>query len=182
LAPIYRWRVEHNSGINYYYSGGLWPDLLANPDITLEGLKGYALIPLESAGGPAFFLHLWYHQEHGYFYASNGSATIVPGHPPGDNWGYQGVAGRLPLGYSIPLVNCTPQFGCYQFHPPGQPPGGGQGGGPGCDEGEAQLCSNNGGTWDSGNCSCDYSPPGEYEIYRFNLGMDLSGKDNKLLP
>lgn len=151
LAPMYRWRVDHVSGTNYYYSGGLWPNLLNNPENHLEGITAYALMPGAAAGSSGIFLHLWYSQSKGYFYGASGSATFPPGHPPGSyNW--QGVAYRMIFGFqgSIPFP-CNPQTSCFLFQPPPPPPS--------CNPTQQEACINNGGNWNTVSCTCSYPPP-----------------------
>jgi hypothetical protein len=152
LAPMYRWRVAHRSGTNYYYSGGLWPDLLANPENTLEGIAGYALVPGATVGSSGIILHLWYSQENGYFYSVNGSLTIPAPPPPGPgSYRWQGVAYTLPAGLQSPFGNCIPAVGCFLFTAPPPPPPP-----PTCNPELEQACYNNGGTWNPSSCSCTY--------------------------
>lgn len=156
LAPMYRWRVDHTSGTNYYYSGGLWPNLLNNPENHLEGITGYALFPGATVGTFGVHLHLWYSQAHGYFYSVNGSTTYPAPPPPGQgSWTWQGVAYTLPFGFTGPIPGpCIPALGCFLFTPPPPPPPP-----PTCDPNQQQACENNGGNWNSTNCSCSYPPP-----------------------
>ena len=153
LAPMYRWRVAHRSGTNYYYSGGLWPNLLSNPENTLEGITAYALVPAATAGSSGLVLHLWYSQDNGYFYSVNGSMTIPAPPPPGPgSYTWQGVAYRMVFGFTGPIPSpCIPATGCFLFNPPAAAPT--------CDATQVQTCNNNGGTWNSANCTCSYPPP-----------------------
>lgn len=154
LAPMYRWRVAHTSGTNYYYSGGLWPNLVNNPQNTLEGIIGYAMFP-GAQGNSGIHLHLWYSQSKGYFYSINASLTIpAPAPPDAGSFTWQGVAYSIPVALQGPISNCLPIFGCFTFTappppPPPPPP-------PTCSIEIEQTCYNHGGTWDASTCSCEY--------------------------
>lgn len=152
LAPMYRWRIAHKSGTNFYYSGGLWDNLVNNPENTLEGIIGYAMFP-GAQGNSGIHLHLWYSQDHGYFYNIGASLTFPPPRPPGTyNW--QGVAYSMPNASQGPISTCLPTLGCFVFTappppPPPPPP-------PTCPLESEQTCYNHGGSWDASTCSCTY--------------------------
>ena len=149
LAPMYRWRVDHASGTNYYYSGGLWDYLVNNPQNHNEGIIAYAMFP-GAQGNSGLHLHLWYSTSKGYFYGTSASLTIPPGHPPG-TYTWQGVAYSHVNALQSPISVCVPQTGCFGFQPPPQPPPP-----PTCSTESEQACYNQGGTWDSSTCSCEY--------------------------
>ena len=153
LVPMYRWRVRHRAGTNYYYSAAISPDILNNPENTFEGLAGYGLLPSTQYGTDfnTAVLHLWYSQTNGYWYASNFSMT-VPTPRPNPSFNYQGVAYRLPQPVIPgPIVNCDPRANCFVFNPPPPPNT--------CDGAQEQACYNNGGTWNSNTCTCTLAPP-----------------------
>lgn len=151
LAPMYRWRVAHTSGTNYYYSGGLWPNLVNNPENTLEGITGYAMLP-GAQGNFGIHLHLWYSQNQGYFYSIGASLTFPAPAPPGSgSYTWQGVAYSMPAGLQSPINNCAPITGCFVFTPPPPPPPP-----PTCPVEMEQACYNHGGTWDASTCNCTY--------------------------
>jgi len=152
LAPMYRWRIDHDSGTNYYYSGGLWSHLVNNPENHNEGIIAYAMFP-GAQGNSGLHLHLWYSTSKGYFYGMSASLTILPGHPPG-TYTWQGVAYSFVNALQSPISVCVPQTGCFVFTappppPPPPPP-------PTCSVEMEQSCYNHGGTWDASTCSCTY--------------------------
>ncbi len=151
LAPMYRWRVAHKSGTNYYYSGGLWANIVNNPENTLEGITGYAMFP-GAQGNSGIHLHLWYSQDRGYFYSIGASLTFPAPPPPGPgSYTWQGVAYSMPVGLQGPISNCLPITGCFVFTPPPPPPPP-----PTCPVEIEQACYNDGGTWNASTCSCTY--------------------------
>ena len=151
LAPMYRWRIDHDSGTNYYYSGGLWPHLVNNPENHLEGIIGYAMFP-GAQGNSGLHLHLWYSTDHGYFYSMNASLTIPAPRPPGPgSYTWQGVAYSFTNPLQSPISVCVPQTGCFAFTAPPPPPPP-----PTCSVEGEQACYNHGGTWDESECSCTY--------------------------
>jgi len=150
LAPMYRWRIDHVSGTNYYYSGGLWSNLVNNPENHNEGIIAYAMFP-GAQGNSGLHLHLWYSTSKGYFYGMSAGLTILPGHPPG-TYTWQGVAYSFVNALQSPISVCVPQTGCFGFTappppPPPPPP-------PTCSVEAEQACYNEGGSWRASTCSC----------------------------
>ncbi|HEX8177053.1 MAG TPA: hypothetical protein VF543_18320 [Pyrinomonadaceae bacterium] len=153
VVPMHRWRVRHRAGTNYYYSADIYPSLTSNSENTYEGLMGYALHPTDpNFGFNRFALHLWYSQTNGYYYTPNGSLTVPPARP-NSSYNWQGVAYILPNAPQTPFVTCGVREGCFTFlSPPAAPV---------CNADQEQACYNDGGMWNSDNCSCSYiTPPG----------------------
>lgn len=163
LVPMYRWRVRHRSGTNYYYSASISPDILANSENTLDGFIGYGLLPSNIwMSGNRAALHLWYSSTNGYWYSSNATFGI-PTPRPNSSYNYQGVAYVLPISSTIipppsSTLVCDPRDNCFTFVPPPTAPT--------CNADQEQACYTNGGTWNSSTCSCSYlSLPGEEEPF-----------------
>lgn len=165
LVPMYRWRVRHRAGTNYYYSASISPDILANSENTLDGFIGYGLLPSTIwMGGNRAALHLWYSSTNGYWYASNGTFNI-PTPRPNSSYNYQGVAYVLPIVSTFiqPSLGCDPKENCFTFVPPPTAPT--------CDANQEQACYTNGGNWNSSNCSCSYVQPPDDEPMPCRPGM-----------
>lgn len=138
IFALHKWRVIQSGRLYYYYSWGYHN--ITNSNYTYQGSVGYVLPPGDSRGDD---LLVYYRQRYEYWYTNNPYES-----KPDSSYLYQGVACSLPHNDGFPY--CTQFSPCYLFEP--TPP-------PTCDPIDEQNCYNNGGSWDSGTCQCNYNPP-----------------------
>lgn len=147
LFAFHKWRVLENGRLYYYYSWAY--HTITNSNYTYQGSVGYVLPPGDSRGVD---LLVYYSQKYGYWYTTNQYEQRPDVGTNSTTYAYQGVACSLPLTDSNPYCSANPT--CYYFEPSPPPPPP-----PTCDPVEEQNCYNNGGSWDSSTCQCNYNPP-----------------------
>ncbi len=161
LIPIYQWRVVQSGRTYYYYSG---PNFGGGPGYYYEGQLGWVLPANYQQGSatgqngqPIYGVNVnyYYSTSKGYWYTNrrpeNGGAA--PGNfpdaqnPANSTYHFQGVGFQLPA-WDPNSFQSPPTF---SFLPPPPPPS--------CDPVDEQACYNNGGSWNSSTCSCNYFEP-----------------------
>ncbi len=161
LIPIYQWRVVQSGRTYYYYSG---PNFGGGPGYYYEGQLGWVLpanyqqgSATAQNGQPIYGVNVnyYYSTSKGYWYTNrrpeNGGAA--PGsfpdaqNPANSTYVFQGVGFQLPA-WDPNSFQSPPTF---SFLPPPPPPS--------CDPVDEQACYNNGGSWNSSTCSCNYFDP-----------------------
>ncbi len=162
LIPIYQWRVVQGGRTYYYYSGAGFG---GGPGYYYEGQLGWVLpanyqsgSALDQNGRPIHSapINYYYSTSKGYWYTSfrpdQGGAVQIcfpdACHPGNTSYSFQGVGFQLPIWDSAPGNFPPPAF---TFLPPPPPPT--------CDPIDEQACYNNGGSWNSSTCSCNYFDP-----------------------
>jgi hypothetical protein len=129
LQPLYRYHISQNGRIYYGYFNGL----ASGNGYTYQGIAGYTLPGYGQFGGVP--LNAYYSQTKGYFYTSGYETPI--GYPYYYAWANHGTPAYLPNGAS------------YCWNPPP----------PQCSNPVAeQNCYDNGGIWNSSNCTCRFIP------------------------
>jgi hypothetical protein len=169
LTPLHQWTVIQNGWRTYYYYSTYYRFI--GGDYHYNGVVGY-VYPFDQNthtynsinAGPITAtlgkVSAWYSQSYGYWYGGGqiGSGYILEP-PPNGTYGNHGVVFATPkamMGNHPGAGSCTPDNpSCHiydaLFYPPPPPPT--------CDSAEEQACYNNGGSWDSGSCSCTYYDP-----------------------
>ncbi len=131
LQPLYRYHITQNGRIYYGYFNGF----ASGSGYTFQGIAGYTLPGFGQFGGVP--LQAYYSQTKGYFYTAGSEVPI--GYPYSYGFSYHGSPAYLPNGSSY----------CWQSPPPA------------CsDPAGEENCNITGGTWNPGNCTCSYFPPG----------------------
>lgn len=160
LIPIYQWRVVQSGRTYYYYSG---PNFGGGPGYYFEGQLGWVLPAnydgsyRDQNGRPVIgvAVNYYYSTSKGYWYTNRRpeEGGAAPGqfpdaqNPGNTTYHFQGVGFQLPA-WDPGSFQSPPTF---TFLPPPPPPS--------CDPVDEQACYNNGGSWDSSTCSCNFFNP-----------------------
>lgn len=176
LVPLYQWRVVQGSRTYYYYATVY--QALSN-GYYFEGLVGYVLPSnfttsvINGATVDGAAINYYYSQTYGYWYSANRpelEGLCFPDSCSHANttFRFQGVGFKLPIKSTQHMTENSPGtcgFGAanrcpvFTFDPPYVPPP------PVCEPADEQYCYDSGGSWDYGNCSCNYYY-NEYPQYR----------------
>jgi hypothetical protein len=174
LVPLHRWLVIQSGWRNYYYYSTYYSAL--GGDYHYQGIAGYVFPPGTATfrGQPLSQMSTWYSQLYGYW---NG-VGVIPGDagfyiepPPHSSYAFHGAICAMPgavTGTRYPPSPFVPTIFDVFFYPPPPPPS--------CNPTQEQACYDNGGNWNSTNCTCSYLPPDPCRQGAEDLGGDKPTK------